>query len=294
MSAEGIYGPLWSIDGPPPQPPAHTLISSSRVISDVDGEELERWQNGVAVFPFPPDVGNVWEACSTGTDREKVEGGTIPLPEFGAMCVYLAETCSSEGIFGAGLSKDQAQARFVARAVATLAAVESAAIEAEFMDGAVLGSNPHLGDGEGTFPHANTAVKVAEGFASLEDEIAASARAGVIHISPGLAIFASSLNLLHEDRAGILRTINGTVVVPGAGYVGVSTPDTHTPAGAGQEWAYATGPVEIRRSEVIQLPGSLAEALDRETNTVTYRVERYYAVTWDTVVQAAVRIDRTL
>lgn len=293
---EGMYGPTWRIDGPPPLPRAHTLINSARVVADVDAEQIERWQNGVSVYSYSPDLAHVWEGCATGTFREKAEGGAIPLPEFGAMCVYFAETCSALGIAGAGLSLDQVQERFVARARAALEAVESAAIEAEFMDGAVLGNNPHLADGEGAFPNGSTAVGYVDALAILEDYIASeSGRGGMIHMSPGGAIEASSHSLLFEGKDGILRTINGTIVVPGAGYVGHSNPDGgHTAAGTGQEWIYATGPVEIRRSDAIQLPGTFAEAHDRETNSVTYRVERYYVVTWDTAVQAAVRADRSV
>lgn len=292
---DGIYGPVWPVDGPPPQAPAHSLLGSIRIVQDVDADQIARWENGVAVYPFPPDDPTVHDSCATGTFREKPDGDVIGIPEFGAMCVVLAETCSSAGIFGAGISNEEAQRRFVARANAALAAIESKAVETEFMDGLVIGNNPHLGDGEGSFPAGNTALDVVEGFAYLEQEIADSGRAGVLHISPAVAIRASSVNLLHEDRAGLLRTINGTLVVVGDGYVGHSSPDGgHTAASATQQWVYATGPVEARRSEITQLPGSLAEALDRETNTVTYRVERYYVVTWDTVVQSAVRIDWTL
>ncbi len=66
-----------------------------------------------------------------------------------------------------------------------------------------------------------------------------------------------------------------------------------------EEWAYATGPVDIRRSEIFTTPDTLAQALDRSLgasnsrpNTITYRAERYFAVDWDSALQAAVRIDR--
>ena len=62
-----------------------------------------------------------------------------------------------------------------------------------------------------------------------------------------------------------------------------------------QSYAIATGPVEIRREDSItMLPGSLAEALDRSQNLVTYRAERDYLVEWDRQLQAAILVDRSL
>lgn len=297
MTVQVGFGPLWRIDGPAPQPPVYTLINASRVSDDVDSEEIERWINGVVVYPYPPDQAYSWDTCAPGsTATNKAVGGAIPLPEFGAMTVYLAETCSSFGIYGADLSNDEAQARFVARASASFAAVEAAAVEAEFMAGAVLGNNPHLADGNGSFPAGNTAQKVLIGFSYLENEIAGTGKQGVIHCSPAAATIAQTNRLLGEDRNGILRTrANGTTVVPGYGYAQVnSTPAGRAAAGAHQEWIYATGPVEVRRSNSFQMPGELAQALDRANNSITYRVERYVVVDWDTTLQSAVLVDWTL
>lgn len=290
------FGPLWTIDGPPPTPPWYTLLGAARIVPDADAGGVERWANGVEVYSYPPDAAQIQDACVTGSSRVKIEGGTIPHPSFGTMTVYLSETCSSYGIFGENLSNDEAQARFVARARSTLAAVESAAVEREFLAGDVLGLNPHLADGEGTFPTGSTAQNVVETFALLETEIANSGQRGMIHCSPAMATKAVSQHLVERDeRMGQIRTINGTVVVPGYGY---SDPTVHpvgeSAAAAKQEWVYATGMVDVRRSDQEILPGDLFEALDRANNELTYRVERYYLVDWDTVVQAAVLADRTL
>ena len=56
----------------------------------------------------------------------------------------------------------------------------------------------------------------------------------------------------------------------------------------------ATGPIDIRRGDVEVLPPVIRQTLDRRTNVITYRVERDYLVDWDTVLQAAVLVDRTL
>ena len=39
------------------------------------------------------------------------------------------------------------------------------------------------------------------------------------------------------------------------------------------------------------LPENVAEALERQTNLITYRAERTYVVDWDLCLQAAVLVD---
>lgn len=284
----------WRIEGPAPVPPRYTLIGASRVVTDVD-EGVERWAGGARVYPFPADEAHVWDACALGTET-KVEGEAVTSPDFGAMTVYLAITCSTLGISGGGLTPREVQDRFVARAKAVFGAVEAAAVEREFMAGEVL-LNPHLADGEGVFPWGDGSTCVPNAFALLEDAIAATGRQGLIHCSPAVASAGSRDHLLFpDDRASapVLRTVNGTVVVPGYGYAAGATPagGAHPDAGATEAWVYATGPVEVRRSEVMVNPETYAQALDRGENVVTFRAERTYLVTWDAVFQAAVLADR--
>lgn len=287
------YGPLWRIDGPLPLPPVYSLLNTARVISDADSGGVERWINGVTVYPYPTDAAGVWDACAQGSEAvDKADGGSVSEPEFGAMVVYLAETCSSFGIWGQNLSNEEAQNRFTARATAAMAAVESSAVEAEFMAGAVLGNNPHLADGNGTIN--TTATSVSNAIAYLENQIAETGRRGVIHMSPAAATKATVDRLLFVDGQ-ILHTILGTPIVPGYGYVGNSRPAGGAPAPtAVQEYMYATGPIEVRRSTMFVLPETVSQALDRRTNTITYRAERYYTVDWDTELQVAVLTDRSI
>ncbi len=68
-------------------------------------------------------------------------------------------------------------------------------------------------------------------------------------------------------------------MIADAGYDGSS------PYGAaaedGSQWAYATGIPVVRLGPVAVYPDSLAEAINRSTNTVEYRAERLAAVGWD-------------
>ncbi len=287
------HGPLWRVDGPLPIPASYGLLQAARspVVRIVPDEDrgVERWANGVEVYPYPPDAGHGFDSCSIygSTPEEKEEGTAIDRPQFDALTVYLAETCSSFGIGN--------DAQFRARAVAALAAVEGRVVEREFMAGDIFPGQPHLADGAGDFPNGNTPTTVVDGIALLEEAIAASGRQGIIHVPPAVAT-AMTFGYLVDDRQGVLRTIgNGTVVVPGQGYAGDAGDPTGAPAATGkQNWIYASGPVDVRRTEVDLLPGELSQALDRENNVVTYRAERYYLTDWDTAVQTAVLVDRCL
>lgn len=294
------FGPLERIDGPLPIPPERGLLSTAgapaagvEIITDVDDKGIERWMNGVQVYPYPPDTGDVYRNCGTGSEAdEKNFGEAVALPEFEPMTIYLAETCTSYKVWD--------QDAFKARAVASLEAVESFLITREFMNGTKLSAQPYLADGEGVFPNSDVATSPVHGLTLLEEQIALSGRQGIIHCSPMLATTLMGMGFALADKTGAIRTINGIVVVPDFGYAGKSQPTGHDEAGDTQEWAYATGPVDIRRTEIITLPEDVSQALDRGTggatnglpNSITYRVERYYLVTWDTEVQAAVLVDR--
>lgn len=252
---------------------------------DVDSMQLERWGNGVTVFPYPPDVPGSYNSCAPASEQPaKGEGSTIATPDFDAITIWLAESCTAAHVWD--------QEMFKARATAALAATASYALEYEFLTGEAFPLNPHLSDGEGTFPNGSAPTNVVNGLALLEAAIAASGRMGVIHCSPQFAL-AASARLAIDDSRKLLRTINGTPVIPGAGYVESATPTGKAdPTGPGQEWIYATGPIDIRQSEVFTLPDTVGEAMDRSSNKITYRAEQHFVVDWDDVVHTAVLADR--
>lgn len=288
------YGPLEAIDGPLPIQPPYGLLQAAaapasgvRIVTDVDGGQIERWLNGVEVHPYPTDHGDTHSTCAPGSEQQAKRTGTpYTLPQFGPITIYLPETCTAVNV---GMD----QAAFRARAVLALGAIESAIVANEFMTGDREKLNPALMDGNGTFPNGNNSTSVMNGLALLEAEIAASGKLGLIHLSPRLLVAAAERCIV-DNKTGVIRTMNGNVVIPDAGY---SAATLRAPFGEAaptgtQEWAYATGPIDVRRSEVFTTPDTLAEALDRRANSITYRAERYYLVDWDTSVQAAVLIDR--
>lgn len=329
------YGPLERIDGPLPVPPPYGLLPTAdspaagvRLVVDTEsgpldlndlsstGESMdeaiarlqaegilsaragqERWMNGGEVYPYPPHTGDIWDACAPATLTSGAksfgdEDSGFVNPQFAAITVYLAETCKSYRVWD--------QERFKARAVVALNAVETSLLGRHFMTGEGSPLSPYLADGAGVFPIADTATNPSNGLALLENEIGKTGKLGLIHGSPA---FATGLRerFAVDNRTGVIRTINGNPVIPDPGYSHGSRPHGHAAATGTQEWIYATGPIDIRRSELFVFPERVEEALDRggtggattgRSNSITYRAERYYLVTWDTVLQAAVLIDR--
>lgn len=259
-------------------------------VPDLAGRE--RWLNGVAVYPYPEDAPSVWDACAAHPVQKSFGSNATP-PEFNTLTVVQSITCTSQQV--------PDEAAFRARAVVAIAAKESFAVAREFMSGATLSSQPYLADGMGTFPNGNVATRPNHALQILEAAIGLTGSLGVIHCSPMMATALLGTGFVIQDKTGVIRTINGNVVIPDGGYVGVSTPVGHPTPGPTEEWAYATGPVDLRRSDIFTTPDTRTEALDRGTssgatngrpNTFTYRAERYYSAVWDVVLQAAVLVDR--
>ena len=328
------YGPLERIDGPLPIAPSYGLLAAAlapaagvRIVVDTQegptdlndlsstGETMEqviarlkaegilppnagqeRWLNGVEVYPYPPDTGDIFDTCAPAgsSAASKGFGGDLAHPQFSAVTLYLAETCTSYKVWD--------QAAFRARAIAAFTAVESQLLARHFLTGEGLTLNPHLADGSAdcVFPNGDASTTAVNGLALMTKAIADTGRQGLIHSSP---MYTDALRerFAIDNKTGVIRTINGIVVIPDFGYADGSRPTGHAAATGTQEWIYATGPVDIRRSEIIVLPDDVSEALDRGTpsgattgrpNSITYRVERHYLVAWDTELQAAVLVDR--
>lgn len=312
------FGPLERIDGPPPIAPLFGLLAAAaapaagvRIIVDVDGEPMteeaaralvgldlpypgrERWINGVQVYGYPPDLLQVYDPCSGGGSESHIKGFGEELenPMFGAMTVWLAETCTTYKVWS--------QEEFKARAVASFSAVESAGVARELMGGYGMPDNPHLADGNGEFPNDDDPTNPLNALGLLENEIARSGKQGLIHCEPQIATNLLGRGFAISDKTGVIRTINGIVVIPDFGYVDSATPVGHAAPTGQQSWMYATGPIDLRRSETFVTPDDVSEAMDRgsggatngKPNSITYRVERYYLADWDTEVQASVLAD---
>jgi hypothetical protein len=257
------------LNGPRPVAPPHSLIKTPGVVQDGPA----RWLNGVNIVGYPADTPSLWEPCSEGTFREKDEGTDRPQATFDAFVAYLPVTCSTFGAF------DLAE-----QAEAVLEATVSMAAEEALVAGIDGSSNPYFGDTNLTVL-GGAALAPGVALSYLENAIGATGRGGMIHAPPAVVSAWDADKVTDGSR---LLTACGTPVVCGDGYIG-SDPDDESSPAAGQDYAYATGPVEVRLSAVVMT--DMAESLDRSDNSVTFRAERYVLATWDTALQVAVLVD---
>ena len=247
---------------------------------------------GIIIVPLqipgslePPDV------------KKDYDGDQSPL-QYQPFVVEVPYTCSSWGYE----AND-----YRGKALRQLAAGTGKAIEREFWLGEFNVANINLrywtpganivGPGGWAAP---VAVNVALGLALLENALAgcATGSRGMIH-APAVVVERMGQWYLIDDDPGcdenecrLLTRSRGDVVVCGAGYEGQYGPFAAPyETGATEAWVYATGMVDVRLGEPMIYPETIAEALDRATNTITYRGERTAAVNPDGCCMFAVLVD---
>lgn len=232
--------------------------------------------NGVNIIGYPDSVPATWNACSVeGTFNWKDEGDTGPQATFDPFVCYLPVSCSS-------LSYPYLRDWSVTVLDAAYSFAVEQALVGEFDAG--LSPNPSLGDANVDKPVGNTAKSPVVALSYLENLIGLTGRKGFIHATPATISQLDTDTFLDPDQ---LITTNGNQVVSGGGYIGASADGT-APA-AGQDWMFASGPVEVRISQLAIT--DLRESMDRSENTITFRAERWVLATWDTALQAAVLVD---
>ena len=245
---------------------------------------------GVSVDSYPMDVPHTHGPCSNGTARVKAAGVDPPRPEFSSFTVYLPVSCSGLGIgnrAGAELLRN--------RAIEVFQATESYGVEVEFAFAPTdPADRPHLTSLEVVeYLNGGNATGPVEALALLEQAIGQTAREGFIHADPGTATSWIANNLI-VPAGGTMRTVRGTTVVVGDGYIGAQPDAQGRDADAlndDQNWAFATGPVRVSRDE-IGVP-TLEQVFDHVTNGLTFRVERNYVAYWDTALLRGVNVDRS-
>jgi len=268
-------GPALALDGPLPASPPYSLLKVPGVVV----EDGDRWMNGVNVDGYPSDTPSLWEPCSEGTFRTKVDGNPSPMPRFDSFVVYLPITCSALSIGDVRM--------FQERARRTLEATLSFGVEEALSQGVVMSTNPFLGDSNVTILGGG-AVTPEVGLRWLEDAIGETGRAGMIHATPA-TVAAWEFEAL--ETGDVLRTPNGTPVAVGGGYIGAEA--NGSAPGAGSAYAFASGPVQVRLSDMQMVGEDINGTLDTSLNDVTFRAEIYALAVWDTALQAAVLIDWT-
>lgn len=274
MSVAAIAGPRLDLRGPLPVAPLHSLLNTPGVVvvEDDDG----RWLNGVNLIGYPESTPLTWNACipESSDVGVKDEGEAGAQAQFDPFVCYLPVTCSS---LSYPYIRDWSEV--------TLEATYSMAVEKGLVgiDQAGLGPNPSLGDSNVTVLGGGAKSPIVA-LSYLENAIGATGRKGLIHATPATITQLNTDTFLNPDE---LITTNGNLVVSGDGYIGAAA--NGVSPGAGQDWMFASGPVEVRISPLAIT--DLRESLDRSENVITFRAERWVLATWDTSLQVAVLVD---
>lgn len=284
--------PRVRVPAPPPAPASrYGLFSAATIIENVDGHEL-------AGIEYP-------SVCSNRVDPAVIPCGFPPPPDSitGEKTAQPTRDMSAGSPFVLYAMDDCALALPEADQISALrqrfTRGERHAVE-DIVESGALNNYPALvgteanptqllepADAEtGNYP----ARSIAEAVGRLEQWLAATTGGlGTIHIPRWLAAHVKSSNVATEDGP-VWTTMLDNSLAFGSGYLG------RRPASAGEDaddtkvWLYATPPVTIRRSELIEPADRTTGAFDIRTNSTALLVERIYVIDWP-CTQAAVRTD---
>lgn len=249
-------------------PVRYGLFSAATVLEGVTGHELGGIDYeavcSTKVDPYPA-------ACVAPTPERKTAANTTSTVRAAPFAVYAADECM--------LGRDQATA--IGQLRTRLLSGEQTTVERVISDGKFGESGkfttyPALKDGPELLLNGAEAKDLNEAIGLLEQWLAESyGGAGVIHAPRWFApVLAKQAALtLSGPRA---TTAMGNVVAFGTGY------DGKAPVGqtGDKVWLYATPPVTVRRSPIIEPADWSSGAFDKAQNAGFLLAERVYVVDW--------------
>lgn len=257
-------------------PPRFGLLVEAVTLTDA-----LRWEAGYVFEPEACSGAGVFDPCDNDVREAPDRPGLIEDVPFG---VWAADQCSALGMN---------EADYRARARRALEAQQSEQVAAEFWTGAQsiasAWGNQHLANQAAADVMGETLEPVAA-LACLEQGLAnyQGNRRGMIHCTVQTRTEWAAKYVIRRE-GNLWLTPQDHIVIADAGYDG-SGPD-HQPAESGNVWAYATGLVTVRLSDVEALPGTLAEATNRLQNTVTFWAQRLASPSWDGCALVAASLD---
>jgi len=304
--AAGSIGPRAPWSPLPSAPPVVSLLSSAVVVNEADLPY--GWENGLE---WQPEKGALdttndypyWWVCpeGSGATAEATVGGGVKktytqptLRRVRPLVAHTGDKSSTFQEFGPDKADDSPEGR-KARARHVLEANLSRIVENELWTGTRATAAGFPNDFLTNTPTAlnsGNPTGIVPSLAELEQAVASNDELGVgmIHAQPRVVAAWRSLQLIEPDASGKrLRTIFGTLVVPGGGY-----PGSGTGLAAGtvtSSWAYATGMVRVALGAEQVLPNDDADTMDRAVDDLTYRAERNFAVAWEGNTKHAVKVN---
>ena len=300
-----VYPDQIIVRGGPGSPDSDTGANVFFVVLQANATQFEWYLTSVNDDPGDPLTGG----DGFGFYPIQIPGDLTPVPDvkkdydgeqgpirYTPFVVEVPYTCSSWGF----QVND-----YEGKALRQLDAGLGKALEHEFWTGAINAANPNLtywtpnddahilNPGGATAP---TPVSVTLGLALLSGALAqcANGSRGMIHATPVVVGLMAELYLIDDDdtneNAYLSTRSRDDIVVSGSGYTGTGPFGQPAPTGT-QAWMFATGMVDVRLGEPMVYPEEFAHALDRATNTVTFRGEQVAAVSPDACCMFAVLVD---
>jgi hypothetical protein len=248
------------------------LVRSSRIPADTTGG---RWVNGFAYTPEGIGLLGVADACSPEF-QEMLHADPFTSDWF--PYVLTAEVrCSTFGY---------SQNDYKGRATRLLEAATPKLLEWEFWGGPLSQAagleNSFLT--EVATSHASTAIP--EAFGWLENLLGDCGYGGrgMIHCPPAVVPY---IGQFVRREGNLLLTLRDTIVVPGSGYARYAAqPGVGAPVKPSFD-IIATGVTDVRLGDITVEDDV---AIDRATNTVVIKAQRYACVSWDELCEFKVTV----
>jgi len=278
-------GPGTVVPAPPATPPTISLLTAAG--GGTEEADL-RWENGIGFAPEGCGSGQVVSTCA-GTTKTVPENAAIE--EWVPYGLVAADRCSAFG----WQSHD-----YVARATRKLLACESKMLAGELWTALVETANADY-----AFINAAELITAVwsptAAIAQLEQASGGTCGCGgrkMIHMRPRIfeRILATAPSMLRREGNRWLTGMD-SIIVPDYGYPGTgpgAAAATVLAVNAATEFIYITNPVDVRHGPVDPFPGTLGEAMDRATNTVTYYAERIGVASYDVCCAYAIEVNPTL
>ncbi len=257
---------LVNLQAPIPSPRSYSLLDAATLVVPTSN----RWLGGAWVGGYPVGPAHTHDPCSEGTNRVKEMNDEMGDSQNYRFSVYMDAFCTAQGVGpDATWLTDRLKLAFQV--------YEQTEVEQTFATGGPGTLGPYLGDlNMETLSGPVGALRALE---LLETAIARNGT-GIIHATPAITTAWAADSLVEHSRNQMTTVANNTPVVSGAGYIGAFPAGGSAPA-ADQEWAFASGPIEIYRDpEIMLIPENYAEALDRSVNDLRYIAERPYLFNW--------------
>jgi len=260
--------------------------SSGLLVSARTPQDGNRWQQGMAWRPERCPTARGFDPCagSGGFEDPPVGAGDDGVVYYQPMAFRVESVCST-----AGFDETQELARVRRQADAAT----SFMVARELQTGALSTANPYETPASGGVADQVNAY-LASADATVEAGVWASdngvarleelARRSALGMDVFIHVPISVLPLMETVVVGrTIYTKTGAVIVPDAGYGNIG-PDGNPAVGG--VWAYATGPVEVRLSDI-----DVRAIYDHRTNSALVVAERLFAATFDPCNLHALIID---